>query len=628
MAAAICDVPIALVSLIDKNRQWFKSHHGLDARETPRDLAFCAHAIHQDGVFYIPDSSKDERFHDNPLVTGAPEVKFYAGYSLNLRDDLRIGTLCVIDNKPRELTDAQIDALTRLGRQVEDQLRMRLKVKKLEGLERQLREQVQVVNESERRSEELSQRLRLALEASDMGVWDYNIKTKGLLWDENMCRMYGVDPEKASATVNYSLWENAVIEEDRDRVTKEVFTCAETATRFDSEFRIRREDGSLRYIRALAKVFKDQDGNPARMVGVNWDITEMRLQQKKIETSHRRFQLVSQGSSVGIWDWKDINKEEEFWSDRFYTLLGYKPGEIPATVESFKSLLHPDDIEPTFRAVESHFQRQDAFDVEYRLRLKNGEYRWFHGTGQAEFDANGNPTRMAGSIADIDALKRSSEEMEAFLYTVSHDLKAPLVSIKGFLGRFDRVKNQLGEKEQVWLGRISANADHMRRLLDDLLEMSRTSRLNFEFKNCSLKDLAAESIALQSGEHEDRGVTVDVADLPVVRCDPERTKQVLSNLIENALKYNPSSSPKISVGFKEAGEWWRFSVEDNGPGIPEEYLERVFKIFERINPEASSGTGLGLAICKLIVEKQGGRIWVESVMGQGSTFYFTLPKAA
>ena len=136
LASQICETPIALISLVDRDRQWFKSHHGLAAGETPRSLAFCAHAIHTEAPLVVPDAEADERFRDNPLVTGAPHVKSYAGVPLDAGDGLNVGTLCVIDNRARQLKDSQIKALRTIGNQVVSQFQLRTRVRELGQLGR------------------------------------------------------------------------------------------------------------------------------------------------------------------------------------------------------------------------------------------------------------------------------------------------------------------------------------------------------------------------------------------------------------------------------------------------------------------------------------------------------------
>jgi signal transduction histidine kinase len=159
LASRVCGTPIALVSLVDHYRQWFKSRVGLDAPETPRDQAFCAHAILGEQLFLVEDALRDERFHDNPLVTGGPHVRFYAGIPIKGLGGLNLGTLCVIDHQPRQLTPEQADALAVIGRQVEAQLLLRLRVRELERREEELRSQRDTLASVQRQKDELLQRV-------------------------------------------------------------------------------------------------------------------------------------------------------------------------------------------------------------------------------------------------------------------------------------------------------------------------------------------------------------------------------------------------------------------------------------------------------------------------------------
>ncbi len=170
LASYLCGTPIALVSLVDHYRQWFKSRVGLDAPETPRDFAFCAHAILGDGLFMVPDTVKDERFHDNPLVTGAPRMRFYAGIPIKGLSGFNLGTLCVIDHQPRNLTTEQQDALSLLGRQVEAQLMLRLRVRELERREEELRSQRDTLASVQNQKDELLQRVMRDFRAPLSGI--------------------------------------------------------------------------------------------------------------------------------------------------------------------------------------------------------------------------------------------------------------------------------------------------------------------------------------------------------------------------------------------------------------------------------------------------------------------------
>jgi signal transduction histidine kinase len=231
----------------------------------------------------------------------------------------------------------------------------------------------------------------------------------------------------------------------------------------------------------------------------------------------------------------------------------------------------------------------------------------------------------------VGELEVKNAELERFTYTVSHDLKSPLITLRGFLGYIESDARE-GNLERVRadLARVVEATDKMRRLLDELLELSRIGRLVNPSQDVPFGEVAREAKELVRGRLEARGVAVEIgADLPVVRGDRLRLVEVVQNLLDNAAKFmGDEEHPRVEVGVREGGEAPVFIVRDNGIGIPPRHRERVFRLFEKLDP-ASEGNGVGLALVKRIVELHGGRVWVEaSALAGGATFCFTLPLAA
>jgi signal transduction histidine kinase len=246
--------------------------------------------------------------------------------------------------------------------------------------------------------------------------------------------------------------------------------------------------------------------------------------------------------------------------------------------------------------------------------------------------------RMAGELrvheealrAERADLAAKNAELERFTYTVSHDLKSPLVTIRGFAG-LAGTDLAAGDPARVRqdLGRIVAAADKMHRLLEDLLELSRVGRVVHPPEDVSLGDLAREAVELVKAQPGRSHVVVEIApDLPVVRADRRRLLEALQNLVENAAKFAAAGrEPRITIGAREDGDETVFFVRDNGRGIEPRFLEKVFDLFEKLDPGVE-GTGVGLALVRRIVEAHGGRTWAESEgPGHGATFCFTLPRA-
>ncbi|MBW2646792.1 MAG: hypothetical protein JRE23_11550 [Deltaproteobacteria bacterium] len=226
-------------------------------------------------------------------------------------------------------------------------------------------------------------------------------------------------------------------------------------------------------------------------------------------------------------------------------------------------------------------------------------------------------------------LSDKNRELESFIYTVSHDLRTPIVTIEGFIGALQEdFGGPLGQEGTRYLGRISEATKKMEGLINDLLDLSRIGRISEKKRYISFADLANEALSALHARIKKRGIIVEVSEnMPTLYGEKKRLGQVVDNLIANAVKYigKDNPSPRIEVGAEKQGEDTAYFVRDNGIGIDEMYFDKIFSIFQRL-PAAKKidGTGIGLTIVKRIVELHGGRVWVESEIGKGSSFYFII----
>ncbi len=275
LASRICETPISLVTFVDERRQWFKATVGLDLRETPRSLAFCAHAIQRpDELMVVEDATRDERFVDNALVTGEPGIRFYAGAPLVTPSGHALGTLCVIDRKPRTLTIEQAEGLRVLARQVSSQLELRRTLSALRANE---------------------ERFRLLANAISDALWDWDLASDVIWWSEGFQTLFGYAPAEIEPTS--ICWTTRIHPEDHDRVMREIeaFIAGGTAP-WSGEYRFRRKDGQYAIVRDRANAIRDSHGRALRLVGGMTDITD----QKKLEAQYLRAQrMESIGTLAG-----------------------------------------------------------------------------------------------------------------------------------------------------------------------------------------------------------------------------------------------------------------------------------------------------------------------------------------
>jgi len=315
--------------------------------------------------------------------------------------------------------------------------------------------------------------------------------------------------------------------------------------------------------------------------------------------------------------------------------------------------VHPEDFQRCMLHYMDSFVARQPFRMEYRLRRADGQYRWLLDTGVPRFTPAGAFAGYVGSCIDItemreatEALRRMNEELERrvqertaelrhmvseleqFAYVTSHDLQAPLRAITSYIGLLaKRHSGRLDGEAQEFLGYVAEGASRMRDLISDLLRYSRTGRGELELRAVDGNRVLAGALKNLEAVVQERGAQVDAGPLPTVQGDETQLLQLLQNLLDNATKFaRRGHAPEVRVRAVRDGDAWHFTVRDNGIGIAPEHHDKIFGVFRRLHrQEDFSGTGIGLAICKKVVERHGGRIWVESAPGEGSAFHFTLP---
>ncbi len=347
-----------------------------------------------------------------------------------------------------------------------------------------------------------------------------------------------------------------------------------------------------------------------------------------------RQRRAAEAGKVGLWEW-DILRNEVTWSDQIYEMHGLAKGTFGGTVESFAGLIHPLDQPQVSKALDEALTGLGAYDVEFRPVRPDGQHRWLSTTGRVTFDAAGRAVFMHGAVVDTterreaeEALRRSNEELEEFASVASHDLQEPIRQVAIFS---ELVKAQYGDRlddeGRKYLDYCVSGALRMRALINDLLDYSSKSRA--EQPSPEPVDLESVVTAVRASLRnrlEETGGRVEVSALPTILGHRSLLTQLWQNLMANALTYRGENAPVVRLWAERDQHGWMFSVADNGLGIAPEYHEQIFRIFQRLHDrERFPGTGIGLAICKKIVERHGGRIWVESEPGKGSTFRFTLP---
>jgi PAS domain S-box-containing protein len=376
------------------------------------------------------------------------------------------------------------------------------------------------------------------------------------------------------------------------------------------------------------------------------DVSERKRNAEALRTSEERLQLAVEAAQFGVWD-LDLTSDRAFRSLRHDQIFGYDSLQPEWGAEIALSHIVPDDRD-YFRKSLAEAAEKNGFSIECRInRAGDQSLRWISAQGRIYRNSEGTPARLMGVIADIterrvaeETLERhrqelarsnaelalANKELEAFSYSVSHDLRAPLRHIDGF-ARILKEEHaaDLSAEAQRYLDRILHGANLMGHLVDDMLNLARIGRRELVRVRTKLDTLVREAVA-DLPETEDRNIEWRIETLPEVDCDPGLVQLVFTNLLANSLKFTRGRQPAvIEIGSLNEGSSVTFFVRDNGVGFDLKYADKLFGVFQRLHrQEDFEGTGVGLATVQRIIHRHGGKVWAESEVDRGATFFFTL----
>jgi signal transduction histidine kinase len=349
----------------------------------------------------------------------------------------------------------------------------------------------------------------------------------------------------------------------------------------------------------------------------------------------QRTQLINAQSvgQFGSWEW-DIATDRTTWSGELWRTHGLNPSGRPMSFEAFVESVHTDDRATVRAEIEAALETGKPFSFEHRIVRTDGSVRVINARGEVVMGPGGLPVTMRGTGQDITERHEVERAKDEFISVVSHELRTPLTSIRGSLGLLaSGVLGPLPDKGQRMVEIAVQNTDRLVRLINDILDIERidSGTIAMVVEPCDGAELINRAIQCVEQVAADAHVSLIGEGASVaLLADPDRVHQTLTNLISNAVKFSPrDSTVRVSCAGRD-GEVL-FEVADNGKGIPADKLALIFERFQQVDASDSrekGGTGLGLAICRKIVEHQGGRIWVESVLGAGSRFSFALPRVA
>ncbi|MCJ8210702.1 PAS domain S-box protein [Mucilaginibacter sp. RS28] len=738
LASYICEVPLAFISFIDQDRQWFKSKVGLDIDFIPRMDAFCRYTIMEDHLVEVPDATQSELFADSPHVTGGLNLRFYASAPLIDPEGYRIGSLCIFDMKPRHLNDQQRDALKTLAAEVISHLVLRKQKKELEENLQWHKEFYNLFNSSPEIHCIMDSELRILMinqavvnvlgynvqEAAGQPIWKYfpedkrpelwrqlksdllgnrksfEIETpivtgtgavKWISWygksegdkwyasgrDITYAKSIAEDLEILSSATRKSpsgillrdkdgkiTWMNEALEKITGYTLEEMkgqsfnnrllgpetdlevlnyaLKRVEQGLPYEVELQIYKKDQSPVWVFFSTSPYHNAQGELERQITVAVDITE----RKKADQQLKLLSMVASNTLSGVVINDGLGKVE--WvNSAFEKMTGYCVADLKG--EHLGDILKGEltDVSIIEKARELSRNKQ-SFEVDMLAYRKDGQPMWVSVINSVVLDAKGQVDKYIEFIIDITPKKKTELELIAakeealalsrakdmFISVMSHEIRTPLNAVIGMSHLL--LEDNPSESQLENLNVLKFSAENLLTLINDVLDFAKieTGNVELERAKIDLREIVNSVIASMQYKTGRKDIylraVIEDSFKAAVLGDRVRLTQILLNLVGNALKFTENGGVTLDVKVIEQSAKdirIRFAVTDTGIGIAAEKINTIFESFKQAELDTTrkyGGTGLGLAITKRLVELHDSRINVDSIPGQGSTFWFTV----
>jgi PAS domain S-box-containing protein len=622
IASQICNTPISLISLIDNNRQWFKSKKGLDINETPREYTFCDHAIkNPNEILIVKDATLDSRFQNNPMTKGETHIVFYAGVPLVSPDGFALGTLCVIDGVTRDLSDSQIDALHALSRQVMSQLEL----KKISAEIKQ-KNQTLIIHE---RLFDLSENLMCIFDLRNKNVKSINNSFAKILG-------WTID-EIINKTLN-----DFGHPEDKQHGLKIISRLKNNKKIDRFEMRVLKKDGKYSWVRWSVKPHIET--GEVFMLGE--DINESKKNEIDKAQAEEKLRYVFDQSvyGVGLINLEQNKNSFADLNEGLAKILGYSIEELKN--KPIYTFTHPEDINVTKKTIDSNtFEESVNKKIKKRYIRKDGREIWC----ETHINKSENSNDLIITFSDITRsyyaknrqaflknelmesqkiISPQNDELKQFAYITSHDLQEPLRTIKSLVEIIQEEFNtKINAENAEYFEYLTKAVDRMSQLISGLLDYSKLDH-KLTIEEFEMVDLVENVKADLNTAILEKNAEFHYSNLPKINANKLHIRQLIQNLFANALKFQKEDNvPLIEIKYHELETHHQFIVQDNGIGIPTKLSQKVFGIFQRLHGRNEyNGVGIGLAHCKKIVDIHNGEIWCESDGKNGTEFIFTLKK--